>query len=94
MEQEFDGYKSMASGDAFDYKMLTSKEVNHNKMYNNIKTLYEEYTARVRQYAQTFSTNKSDKEDKQNTRNIFKNDFKDRAHAICINKEELCNYSN
>ena len=91
IEQEFDGYKSMSSGGSFDYKILMSEEVNHNKMYSDVKTLYEEYTARVRQYAQTFSTNKLDKEDKQNTRNIFKNDFKDRAHEICVNNEELCN---
>jgi len=91
IESEFNGCKSKKEIVKFDYKRLMSGDVVQNKTYNSIKTLYEEYTARVRQYSQTFSTNKSNKEEKQNTRNIFKKDFKDRSHEICSNKEDLCN---
>ena len=91
LEQEFDGYKSSIKEQPFDYKMLMSDEVSYGKTYNDIKTLYEEYTARVKQHAQTFASNKSNKEDKQNARIIFKKDFKDRAHQICNNNKELCN---
>ncbi|MDD4188363.1 MAG: hypothetical protein PHX04_06415 [Bacilli bacterium] len=91
IEQEFDKYKSLQNGELFDYKILMSKEVSPNKTYKSIKTLYEEYTTRVKQHAQTFSSNKFNKEDKQNARIVFKNDFKARAHEICNNNEELCN---
>jgi len=91
LEKEFDGYKSMTKGEEFDYKILMDGEVVNNKTYKSIKTLYEEYTVRVRQHAQTLSNNKNSKEDKQNARIIFKKDFKDRAHEICSNEKELCN---
>ena len=91
LEQEFNGHKGISNEQPFDRSILMSEEVSLNKTYKKIKSLYEEYTTRVKQYAQTYSTNKTDKEDKQNTRSIFKKDFKDRAHEICSNKEELCN---
>jgi len=64
IENEFNDYKSNKEIVKFDYKRLMSGDVVRSKIYNSIKTLYEEYTARVRQYSQTFSTNKSNKEEK------------------------------
>ena len=91
LEKEFNGYKSLENSQPFNSKILMSGDISPSKTYNEIKALYEEYTTRVRQHAQTFSSNKSSKEDKQNARIMFKNDFKSRAYGICNNKEELCN---
>jgi len=91
LEKEFDGYKNLRKGEDFDYKILMSNDISPSKTYNDIKILYEEYTTRIKQHAQTFSSNKSSKEDKQNARMVFKNDFKNRAYEICSNKNDLCN---
>lgn len=91
VEDKLNNLNTNISFSPFDYKVLMTEKGYTKKRYNAIKKLYNEYSMKLRQYAQTSSSNKVDKEDKKIQRRIFKEEFKSRAYELCNDKEELCN---
>jgi hypothetical protein len=91
IEQEFDDIKSTFNDLSFDYTILISNNGYTKKNFDEVKELYDTYIIKLKQYAQTSSVNKVDKDDRMIMRNVFKEDFKRKAYEICNDADELCN---
>lgn len=91
IEEAFDDCKDEISSQTFDYRMLMSYKTYSKKLFNQIKKIYEEYLNSIRQHSQTKRSTKNEKDDAKTQRDIFKDEFKQKAYKICNNSEELCN---
>lgn len=91
IESIFDNNINYDIKNKFDVSLLKNSEEYSKKEYKLINKLYIEYKSRIRQYMQTIKNNKVNKDEEKNQRNIFKEDFKNKAYEICNNKYRLCN---
>lgn len=90
IEKEFDGFLEKIKFDEFDYSILKSNVGYSERTFKQIQRLYKEYNRAIRQYAQTVKKERIEKEERKVQRQIFKDDFKQRAIEICNNEDELC----
>lgn len=90
IEKEFDGFLEKVRYDKFDYSILKSNVDYSSSIFKQIQKLHEEYNREIRQYSQTIKKEKIEKEERKIKRQVFKDDFKQRAIEICSNEDELC----
>ena len=91
VEKEFDGILNKVNYADFDYNILKSDAEYSNTDYRAIKELYTDYNRVIRQYSQTIKKERVDKDEKKARREIFKQNFKQKAFEICNNQDSLCN---
>ena len=91
VENIFDNNINYDINNKFDVSLLKNLEEYSKKEYKLIKELYTEYRSKIKQYMQTIKNSKVNKDEEKSQRNIFKENFKNRAYEICNNKYKLCN---
>lgn len=92
VEEKFDNCKinNIINTD-FDYSILMTDKKYDLKAFNKIKQLYSMYRKKAQESIKNYKTKKVDKEEKQVLRQIFIEQFKQKAFEICSNNEELTN---
>ena len=91
-ENEFDDYnlKIRESG-TFDYSIMMSDEEYDKSTFNKIKNLHKEFQNAIKEYVINCNNVNKDDEEIANEKNVFFEDFRERAMAICTNEKVLCN---
>lgn len=91
IEDEFKDVKlKVNNSDNFDKGILKSDMRYDKKTYEEIELLYKEYIRQQKQFGQT-ARYKMTKEEKNNQRQMFVDNFKIKASEVCPNQECLCN---
>lgn len=92
VESEFDRCVSRSSCKSeFDYRIMKSDAEYTRSQYNSIKTLKEEYTRRLQDYAVFSKSEKLDKYNIAETADLITQQFKRECDEICPNQKALCN---
>ena len=71
-------------------QLKTNKQYSKGR-FNAIKELYKDYRQKIQQQLQIFKLQKIDAEERKIHRQIFKEDFRNKAFVLCSDTEELCN---
>lgn len=91
IEDEFKDIKlKVNNSDGFDKEILKTVLKYDKNTYLEVENLYKEYLRQQRQFSQT-TRYKVTKEEKDNQRQIFIENFKTKASKVCPNSEMLCN---
>lgn len=91
IEKEIDGLKLKYKDTKFDCSILKTNKQYSKGRFNAIKELYKDYRQKIQQQLQIFKLQKIDTEERKIHRQIFKEDFRNKAFALCSDTEELCN---
>lgn len=91
VEEELDGLNLKDEENPFDYTILKSNTSYSKGRYNAIKKLYKDYCKKLQQQTQFFKQKRVSVNERKIHKQIFKEDFKRDAYALCSNAEELCN---
>ena len=91
IEDEFKDVKlKVRNSNDFDYGIYKTDKKYSLKTKKEIEEVFKEYKKQQKQYGQTI-TNNTTKEEKDEKRRTFLNNFKIKAELICPNAEDLCN---
>ena len=91
IEDEFKDVKlKVRNSDNFDYGIYKTDKKYSPKTKKEIEEVFKEYKKQQKQYGQTI-TNHTTKEEKDEKRKVFLDNFKMKASVICPNEEDLCN---
>lgn len=92
VEKEFENIKVAIRGSNFDKERLKTNKKYSLSRYKEIKELYRLYGIEVRDYMiNQKKYSNDDEESKAIARNMFVQNFKEKALTICNNEEDLCN---
>lgn len=90
-EREFDGYIAKHNNDfEFDYTIMKSGCEYTTTQYNAIKNLYNDHCSKMRDFVRYARTERVDSEEGYEVRLMIKQNFQRDCHAVCVNKQQLC----
>ena len=87
----FKGFLTERTSQDFNYTILKTDLKYTKKQYSDAEKLLSEYMDRMNQFYKTNDGKKLDKDAVKEGRDLFREDFKQKAMSICKNKERLCN---
>ncbi len=89
LEEEFDGIRNHVKKSDFDCKVLTTNKPIKRSVEDEVMEVYEEYKARTYEFMKANCS--ASKEEKNDARALFVENFKEKVYSICNNSEDLTN---